>query len=74
MLQAALLAETGDNLLLDCLIRHSGRPTARQYREANWGDPEFSPYEDEDEQRVIAILEELDELDANEVRAEEEQY
>lgn len=29
----------------------------------NWGDPDFIPYEDEEEMQVINILSELDEMD-----------
>lgn len=56
----ALERETGGNPVLDFLLQKQGLPTAKEYAEFNWGDPEFDPYEDEDELRTLNLLREID--------------
>jgi hypothetical protein len=63
MLLKDLQAVTGGNPVLASLDLSKDRPSASEYKEMNWGDPDFIPYEDEEEMQVINILSELDEMD-----------
>lgn len=50
--------------MLASLDLKTTRPSAKEYKEMNWGDPDFVPYEDEEEMHVINILAEMDEIEA----------
>lgn len=52
--------EISINMTLAYLLDKIDLPTAKEYTSFNWGDPDFIPYEDADEQRTIELLTEID--------------